>query len=105
VIYNVSRQTAAGTGGTTLTTNPIVPADVASRSVAIANFTAEGTVALVLWARSLNQRSSMQWVGQDTDANLLWPATNLAGICGQAIVPSSGAYTGPIFFGVDYEDQ
>jgi hypothetical protein len=105
VIFTILRQTVAGTGGATLTANPIVPGDVASRSVALANFTAEGTTALCIWARALNQRSSMQWVGQDTDANLLWPATNPQGICGQAIVMTGSAYVGPGFFGIDYEDQ
>ncbi len=104
VVFAIFRQTAAGTA-TAATPNPVVPADVASRSGCFVNYTAEGTTALNVWARPLNQRSSMQWVGQDTDANLLWPATNIAGLAGQCLVVTGAAYTGPVFFGIDYEDQ
>lgn len=104
VLFTIQRQTAAGTS-TSITPNPIFPADVASRSVCTANSTAEPTSALCIWSRPLNQRSSMQWVGQDTDANLFWPATNLAGLAGMCLVVTGAAYTGPVFFGIDYEDQ
>jgi hypothetical protein len=101
IVYAVQRQTAAGTS-TAATPNPIVPGDVASRSVAAVNFTAEGTYTLPIWVRALNQRASMQWVAQDTDAMLLWPATNLAGLALMALSPT---YTAPALGGVDYEDQ
>jgi hypothetical protein len=107
VIYCVQRITAAGTAGTAITGAPIFPADVASRSTCGANHSAEPTFATnpQVWTRALNQRSSMQWVGQDTDANLLWPATNASGLAGTSLVVTGAAYTGPVFFGLDYEDQ
>ena len=101
IVYAVQRQTADGTA-TATTPNPIVPGDVASRSVAAVNATAEGTYALPIWSRSLNQRASMQWVAQDTDAMLLWPATNLAGLALMALSPT---YAAAALGGIDYEDQ
>ena len=101
IVYAVQRQTADGTGSAA-TPNPIVPADVASRSSAKVNYTAEGTYTLPIWSRSLNQRASMQWVAQDTDAMLLWPATNLAGLALMALSPT---YAAPALGGLDYEDQ
>jgi hypothetical protein len=107
VIYSVQRITAAGTAGTAIVGQPIVPGDVASRSTGGANNSAEPTFASnpQVWGRALNQRSSMQWVGQDTDANLLWPATNASGLAGTSLCATSTAYTGPVFYAFDYEDQ
>ena len=101
IVYAVQRQTADGTA-TAATPNPIVPGDVASRSVSAVNATAEGTYTLPIWSRSLNQRASMQWVAQDTDAMLLWPATNLAGLALMALSPT---YASAALGGIDYEDQ
>ena len=102
IVYTIQRITAAGTGGAAVTPNPIVPADVASRSGSRANETAEGTYTLPIWSRSLNQRASMQWAAPDTDAMLLWPATNLAGVVLLALSPT---YAAPALGGIDYEDQ
>ena len=99
IVYTVERVTAAGTG-TSATPNPLGP-DVASRSVATVNNTIEGTYTLPIWSRVLNQRASMQWVAQDTDAMLIWPATNLNGVIGLALSPT---YAAAVFFGIDYED-
>lgn len=101
IVYTVQRQTATGTA-TSATPNPIVPADVASRSSAFVNYTAEGTYTLPIWSRSLNQRASMQWVAQDTDAMLLWPATNNAGLALMALSPTYASFALGI---VDYEDM
>lgn len=103
IAYAIQRMTANGTAGaTTATPNPIVPGDVASRSGAGVNYTAEGTYTLPIWERVLNQRASMQWVAQDTDAMLLWPATNLNGL---ALMSLSPTYASAVFGGLDYEDQ
>jgi hypothetical protein len=101
VVFTIQRQTADGTA-TTATPNPLRPGDVASRSVAKVNYTAEGTYALPVWSRSLNQRASMQWVAQDTDASLEWPATNLSGLALMALSPT---YAAPALGVLDYEDQ
>jgi hypothetical protein len=102
IVYTIERQTVAGTGGSTLTPNPIYPADVASRSVVIANFTAEGTYTLPIFTRVLNQRASQQWAAQDNDAMLNWPATNLNGLVLLALSPT---FNTAVFMGADYEDQ
>lgn len=100
IVYTVQRQTSTGSG-ITATPNPIVPGDVASRSQAMCNYTAEGTYTLPIWTRALNQRASMQWAAQDTDAMLLWPATNLAGLACVALSPT---YAAPVLVGLEYED-
>lgn len=100
IVYQVQRQTADGTA-TSATPNPRFPADVASGMASKVNYTAEGTYTLIQWARSLNQRASMQWVAQDNDAMILWPATNLSGL---ALVALSPTYAAPALGGVEYED-
>lgn len=100
IVYTVQRQTAVGTA-TAATPNPLVPADVASRSTALVNGTAEGTYTLPVWDRALNQRASMQWAAQDTDAMILWPATNAAGLVLLALSPT---YAAPALGGIEYED-
>jgi hypothetical protein len=45
----------------------------------------------------------MQWTAPDTDAALLWPATNAAGLAVMALSPAS--YASTLGIGVDYEDQ
>ncbi len=100
IVYQVQRQTADGTA-TSATPNPRFPADQASSMAAKVNYTIEGTYTLIQWARSLNQRASMQWAAQDTDAMILWPATNLAGL---ALVALSPTYAAPALGGIEYED-
>ena len=101
IVYCIQRQTAAGTA-TAATPNPIVPADVASRSGAFVNYTDEGTYTLPIFARALNQRASQQWAAQDNDAMLSWPATNIAGL---ALLALSPTFNTAVFMGLDYEDQ
>jgi hypothetical protein len=101
IVYAVQRQTTDGTA-TSATANPIVPADVASRSTCKVNYTAEGTYTLPIWSRALNQRSSMQWTAPDTDASLLWPATSFNGVALMALSPT---YADKALGGVEYEDQ
>jgi len=102
IVYAVQRQSTSGGTRTAGTPNPIVPADVASRSGNGLNYTAEGTYSLPIWSRVLNQRASMQWVAQDTDAMLLWPATADVGLAFMALSPT---YASPALISVDYEDQ
>ncbi len=88
IVYDISRQTAVGTStaATPLGTNP---ADVASRTVAAVNFTAEGTItaASTIFTRTLNQRASQQWYA-NPGSELVWPATNLAGLAVRALSPT-----------------
>lgn len=102
IVYAVQRQSTSGGTRSAATPNPIVPADVASRTGNGSNYTAEGTYTLPIWSRVLNQRASMQWVAQDNDAMLLWPATNDVGLAFMALSPT---YAAPALIGVDYEDQ
>ncbi len=102
IVYAVQRQSTSGGTRVAGTPNPNVPGDVASRTGNGLNYTAEGTYTLPIWSRVLNQRASMQWVAQDTDAMLLWPATNDVGVVGLALSPT---YASPALIGFDYEDQ
>jgi hypothetical protein len=92
--YDVSRQTAAGTG-TIVTANPVDGADAAAGTLAIVNATAEGTItaASSVFYLPWNQRASLIWRAATPDDMLIAPAVNLAGF---AIRARSGAYTGTI---------
>jgi hypothetical protein len=92
--YDVSRQTAAGSGGTTATPNPMDLAKRASGTVAYCCATGEGTVTAntsVLYI-PVNQRASYRWVAVP-GAELVIPATNLYGF---ALRSRSAAYTGKV---------
>lgn len=88
VIYDVSRQTAAGTG-TAYTPVPLDPADAAALTVGTVNFTAEGTITAnsSLWSKAVNQRNSATWQAAP-GSELVWPATNLAGLAMRALSPT-----------------
>ncbi len=90
LLYDVSRQTAAGTA-TSVTPNPLDPADTAALSAASANATAEGTItaASQLLAFALNQRATFRWVAAP-GGELVWPATNANGL---AVRAKSASYT------------
>jgi hypothetical protein len=100
IIYAVQRHTADGTL-TSATPNPLVPGDAATRAYAQVNATAEGTYSLPIWVRAINQRATMQWLSQDTDAMLLWPATYQSGLALMALSPT---YAAPALGCIDYED-
>lgn len=91
VVYDVSRQTAAGTS-TAVTPNPLDGGFRAAGTVGAANFTAEGTItaASSVFSIGLNQRASFRWVASP-GSELIIPATNLAGFAMRAKSP---AYTG-----------
>lgn len=88
IVYDWSRQTAAGTS-TAATPNPLDPADTAAGLVGSVNFTGEGTItaASSLMAVALNQRNSQRWIARDEKSALIIPATNLAGIACRALSP------------------
>lgn len=92
IVYDWSRQTAAGTS-TSATPNPLDSADTAAGLVCTVNFTAEGTItaASSLMSVALNQRNSQRWIARDEKSALIIPATNLAGIAARALSPTYAA--------------
>jgi hypothetical protein len=91
--YDISRQTAAGTS-TSTTPNPIDPADAAAGTIGSGNFTAEGTITATssVFYLPVNQQATFQWICKE-GCELIWPATNLAGLAFRA---RSAAYTGTV---------
>lgn len=89
IVYDWSRQTAAGTS-TSATPNPLDSADTAAGLVCTVNFTAEGTItaASSLASIALNQRNSQRWIARDEKSAMIIPATNLAGIAARALSPT-----------------
>src|SRR5262245_23637215 len=102
LIYDLSRQTAAGTS-TSVTPNALNGAKRASGTVGSANFTTEGTITSNsgVWEMALNQRASFRWVAYGPDSELIIPATNLAGFALRARSPS---YTGTAIGGMKYRE-
>lgn len=94
VVFDVSRQTVAGTG-TAITPNPVDPAQPACATVGLANLTAEPTVTALSSVLTLpiNQRATFRWIAVP-GSELVAPATNLAGF---AIRSKSASYTGTGF--------
>ena len=92
IIYDVSRQTAAGTS-TATTPNAKDPADTAGGTVGAGNFTAEGTItaASSVLLIPLNQRASQKWSASQEVDGLIWPAINLAGLAIRALSPTYAA--------------
>jgi hypothetical protein len=80
VVWDLSRQTAAGTS-TAVTPVALDGSARAAGTVGSANFTAEGTITAssAVWDRSINQRGVWQWQAADEGAMFIIPATNLAG--------------------------
>src|SRR3954469_15393751 len=62
--WDISRQTAASTGGTTVTPLALDPADAAAFTVGTANPTGEGTITATssVFYLGTNQRASYRWV-------------------------------------------
>lgn len=83
-VFDISRQTAAGTS-TSGTPTILDPADTAAGTVGSLNFTAEGTItaASSLFNVAINQRASYRWVAAP-GSELVIPATNLAGLAVRA---------------------
>jgi hypothetical protein len=89
--WDVSRQTVAGTG-TSLTPNPLDPADAAALMTALANYTGEATVTAnsSVFYVGVNQRASYRWVAAP-GSELVYPVTAANGFVGRT---RSGGYTG-----------
>jgi hypothetical protein len=102
IVYDVSRQTAAGTV-TAMTPNPLDPADAAALTVAGVNATVEGTVTAnsSVWSKAVNQRNSASWQAAP-GGELVWPATNLAGLACRALSPT---YVGTTQLNVHFAEQ
>jgi len=90
LVFDISRQTAAGTA-TTVTAVPINPADAAFSGTATANATVEPTVTATssVLAMALNQRATQRWVAAP-GGELVYPATNANGF---ALRAKSASYT------------
>lgn len=96
--FDISRQTAAGTS-TAVTPNALDPADAAAFTVGSANFTAEPTItaASSMFYLGINQRASYRWVAAP-GSEVLWPATNLAGLAMRTRSVSGGTATATAAF-------
>lgn len=97
--FDISRQTAASSGGTTVTPNPLDPADAAAFTVGTANPTGEGTITATssLFYLGINQRASYRWVAAP-GSEIVWPATNLAGLAIRTRSVSGGTATATAHF-------
>lgn len=97
--WDISKQTAASTGGSTVTPVPLDPADAACFTVGTANPTGEGTITATSSGFYLgtNQRASYRWVASP-GSELLWPATNLAGLAMRTRSVSGGTATATSLF-------
>lgn len=100
--WDISRQTAAGTG-TSATPTILDSADSAALTVGLVNLTVEPTVtaASSLFYVGVNQRASYRWVSAP-GSELVAPATNLAGFCARV---RSGGYTGSATANLLFQEQ
>jgi len=96
ILYAIQRQTAAGTGGSTVTPNfaETWEAGTAPSAGSLwgANYTAEGTYGTRIWSMFMNQHSGMIWYSPD-DIGLPWPAVNNNGLAFMT-KGSSASYSG-----------
>lgn len=93
VVWDISRQTAAGTA-TSVTAVALNPADAAMLGTSAANATAEGTITATssVFNIGMNQRASYRWVAAP-GSELVYPATNLAGF---ALRAKSASYASTV---------
>lgn len=84
IVWDWSRQSAAGSGGSAATPSPLDLADPAAGTVSTVNVTGEPTIGVSLMVVALNQRNSQRWIARDEKSALIIPATNLAGIACRA---------------------
>ena len=80
VVWDVSKQTAAGTS-TAVTPVALDNSLRAAGTVGSANFSVEGTITpnSSVWSRPINQRGVWQWMAGEEGAMLIIPNVNLAG--------------------------
>ena len=101
--WDISRMTADGTGGSSITPNPLDPADAAALATAKQGYTAEPTVTAnsSLFNVGVNQRASYRWVAAP-GSELVFPATANNGL---ALRTLSGGYTSSATGDFMYEEQ
>lgn len=98
VVYDISRQTAAGTI-TSITAVSLNPADAAYLGLAAGNATIEGTItaASSVFAVGVNQRASYRWVAAP-GSEFVYPATTANGFALRAKSPAyASTATGQIW--------
>lgn len=102
--YDISRQTAAGTA-TSVTANPLDPADASASTVCVANASVEGTITAAssvdYWP--VNQRASVRWVAMGDDDMLVAPAVNNAGFAFRSRAAAAG-YTGTVGVAIKFKE-
>lgn len=93
VVWDLSRQTAAGTS-TAATPVGVDGATRAAGTVGAVNFTVEGTItaASSLFSKSVNQRGALVWTTADEGGMIVIPATNLAGVALRALSPTYASF-------------
>jgi len=101
--WDISRMTADGTGASSITPNPLDPADAAALASAKQGYTAEPTVTAnsSLFNVGVNQRASYRWVAAP-GSELVFPATANNGL---ALRTLSGGYTSSATGDFMYEEQ
>lgn len=89
VVWDLSRQTAAGTS-TSATPAALDGSTRAAGTVGSVNFTAEGTITSgsSVFLQSINQKGTWRWQAADEGAMFIIPATNLAGFALRALSPT-----------------
>lgn len=97
-LYVVQRCTTVGTA-TTITIQPLDPADAATEEVASENHTVEPTYTanLILLEIPLNQRATFRWIATE-GGRLVTPATASNGLGIQTPTASALAITGTLHF-------
>lgn len=92
IVFDVSRQTAVGTGSSGVPA-PTEVNDAAALLTTLVNYTAEPTVtaATALFYQGVNQRQNARWKVFDLAQALVIPAVNAAGLVLRA---KSATYTG-----------
>lgn len=104
IAWTVIRQTTAGTGGVSMTVNPLDAADAATGTVCLGSLTAEPTGAEtgILDTIGANQRGTYQWqVNPNGPGELVIPATNLNGI---GIRAKSSTYASTVNVGMKFRE-
>lgn len=104
LVWTLIKQTTAGVGGVTLTSNALDQADAAAATVALGSLTTEPTGAEtgVVDTLGANQRATYRWVvAPGGPGEIVIPATNLAGY---GIRAKSSTYTGTVNVGAKFRE-
>lgn len=89
VVWDLSRQTAAGTS-TSATPVALDGSNRAAGTVGSVNFTSEGTITSTssVFTQAVNQRGTWRWQAADEGGMFIIPNTNLAGFALRALSPT-----------------